>query len=57
LKANPVTGAVELFRAAIGAADPGWQLTVLVSCCWVVVLLAIAAAVHRRFDRLFVDPL
>jgi homopolymeric O-antigen transport system permease protein len=57
LDINPVTGVVELFRAAIGAADPGWELSVGICCVWVAVLLTVAATVHRRLDRVFVDPL
>jgi ABC-type polysaccharide/polyol phosphate export permease len=57
LKVNPVTGVVEVFRAAIGAADPGWEASVGITCIWIVVLLSVAAVVHRRLDRVFVDPL
>jgi lipopolysaccharide transport system permease protein len=57
LEINPATGVVELFRASIGGADKGWPTTVLVSLAWLVGLLTIAVALHRRFDRLFVDPL
>jgi ABC-type polysaccharide/polyol phosphate export permease len=57
LAINPVTGVVELFRAGIGAADAGWQLSVGICCAWVAVLLTVAAALHRRLDRVFVDPL
>jgi homopolymeric O-antigen transport system permease protein len=57
IELNPATGCVELFRAALGAADAGWHTTVLTSLVWTVVLLMAAAVLHRRFDRLFVDPL
>ena len=57
IELNPVTGCVELFRASIGAGDPGWPGTVGVTCIWVAALLTIAVAVHRRFDRLVIDPL
>jgi ABC-type polysaccharide/polyol phosphate export permease len=57
LQINPVTGVVELFRAAVGAADHGWESTVAITCCWVAVLLIVAAVAHRRLDRVFIDPL
>jgi lipopolysaccharide transport system permease protein len=57
LEINPVTGVVELFRAAIGAPDPGWELSVGICCAWVAVFLTVAATLHRRLDRVFVDPL
>lgn len=57
LRANPMTGPVELFRAATGNADPHWMIAVWWSVGWTVVLLAIAAVVHRRFNRVFVDLL
>jgi ABC-type polysaccharide/polyol phosphate export permease len=57
IEANPATGGVEMFRAAIGGADPGWPTTVIASVAFLVVLLFLAAVIHRRFDRLFVDPL
>jgi ABC-type polysaccharide/polyol phosphate export permease len=57
IEANPVTGCVELYRASVGAADPRWHASVLISLAWVAGLLAAASVIHRRFDRLFVDPL
>jgi ABC-type polysaccharide/polyol phosphate export permease len=57
IEANPASGGVEMFRAAVGSADAGWPTTVIASVSFLVVLLFVAAVVHRRLDRLFVDPL
>jgi ABC-type polysaccharide/polyol phosphate export permease len=47
---------VELFHSgATGSALPGRSLAV--SLVFTIVLLAAAAASHRRYDRLFVDLL
>jgi ABC-type polysaccharide/polyol phosphate export permease len=55
--ANPVTGVVELLRAATAGVDPRWGWTVLISLGWSGVLLAAGAALHRRYNRLFTDLL
>ena len=55
--ANPVTGVVELLRAATAGADPHWGWTVLISAGWSVALLAAGAALHRRYNRVFTDLL
>ena len=57
VRANPVTGVVELFRAATTGADPGWGLCAGISCAWVLALTVVAVEVHRRYDRLFTDLL
>lgn len=57
IRINPVTGVVELFRAATVGADPRWLSTVGVSCAWAVVVGTVAIGVHRRFDRVFSDLL
>jgi ABC-type polysaccharide/polyol phosphate export permease len=57
VRANPMTGVVELFRAATTTGDPGWEATVAVSVAWVVVTLAAALLVHRRYNRVFSDLL
>jgi ABC-type polysaccharide/polyol phosphate export permease len=57
IRANPVTGVVELFRAATVGADDGWLLSVAVAVAWALVLWSIALALHARFNRVFVDLL
>lgn len=57
LDANPMTGVVDLFHAAtVGYGGPS-ELTVVVSVAWAIGLLAVATAVHCRFDRVFADLL
>jgi lipopolysaccharide transport system permease protein len=53
----PTTGMVEIFRAGSVGADPGWLWSVAYTCGWSVGLLAVAALLYRRFDRVFVDLL
>jgi len=55
--ANPAVGMVQLFRASIGAATPGWETALWWSLGWVVVLFGIAALLFRRYDRVCVDLL
>jgi lipopolysaccharide transport system permease protein len=55
--ANPLTGIVEFFRAATIGADPGWEVTAVVSCVWVVVLTAAALVLYSRQERNFCDLL
>ncbi|HET6793747.1 MAG TPA: ABC transporter permease [Acidimicrobiales bacterium] len=57
LLANPLTGVVELFRAATVGAAPGLGASVAVSCGWAVGLLVVAARLHRRHNRVFSDLL
>ena len=57
IRLNPVTGVVELFRAATVGADPGWLGTVGITCVWIVVVGVIATALQHRFDRVFSDLL
>jgi lipopolysaccharide transport system permease protein len=57
VEANPVTGVVELLRAATAGVDPHWGWTVVISIGWSAVLLVGAAALHRRYNRLFTDLL
>ena len=55
---NPATGMILLFRAAVvPGADPGWAVTLWWPFVWTAVLLVVAAALYRRFDRVFVDLL
>ena len=55
IKANPVTGVVEMFRAATTGADQHWPLTVAYTAMWTVGLVVLALAMHRRHDRVFAD--
>ena len=57
LRLNPVTGLVELYRAAFGAADSGWGVSVAWTAGWTVVLYLIAIVLYRRFDRVCADLL
>jgi len=57
IRANPMTGVAELFRAAVTGGDPGWGSTVVVTTAWVVVTLVAALLVHRRYNRVFSDLL
>ena len=57
VEANPVTGAVEMVRAATIRAEPGWGTSVVWTLAWTAVLLALAALVHRRHDRVMSDLL
>ena len=42
--------------ATLGA-DPGWLPAVWWSLGWTAALLVVALALHRRYDRVFVDLL
>ena len=55
--ANPVTGVVELLRAATAGVDPRWGWTVAISVGWTIGLLAVGTVLHRRYNRLFTDLL
>jgi ABC-type polysaccharide/polyol phosphate export permease len=57
LLVNPVTGVVEMFRAATAGADPGWEVAVVSTLVAIVVLGGAALLLHRRRDRLFTDLL
>ena len=57
IKANPATGVIELFRAATVGADPGWGVTVVVTCAWILVVGVAAMLISARFDRVFSDRL
>jgi ABC-type polysaccharide/polyol phosphate export permease len=57
---NPATGVIEGFRAAFihqPASSPGASTAIIVSCCWALGLLVVAAVLHSRFDRNFADLL
>jgi ABC-type polysaccharide/polyol phosphate export permease len=57
LRINPVTGVVEMFRAATVGADPNWVTTLWWTLGWTAGLLIIAVLLHRRFNRVFADLL
>lgn len=57
IEANPMTGVVELFRAATVGADNGWGVSLLWTGGWCLALLVAGVLLHRRFDRVFVDLL
>jgi ABC-type polysaccharide/polyol phosphate export permease len=57
VKLNPMTGVVELFRAATVGADPGWGPTVAITGAWTCACLVGALVLHRRYDRVFADLL
>jgi lipopolysaccharide transport system permease protein len=57
VRANPMTGVVELYRFATVGADPRWGVAVGITCVWTVGLVALAAELYARFDRVFADLL
>lgn len=58
LLANPATGIVTLFRAAVtDTATDGIGPAVVATGCWTVVLAIAAVLYHARRDRVFVDLL
>jgi ABC-type polysaccharide/polyol phosphate export permease len=48
---------IELFRKATVGVGPAWSEAVLFSLCWSLGLIVLAAILHRRYDRVFVDLL
>jgi ABC-type polysaccharide/polyol phosphate export permease len=57
VRMNPVTGVVEMFRAATVGADPHWVSALWWTFAWIVGLLIVATLLHRRFNRVFADLL
>jgi lipopolysaccharide transport system permease protein len=57
IEANPVTGIVECFHAATVGADSGWAISLVATGAWTVALAVVGLALHRRYDRVFVDLL
>lgn len=57
LEINPAVGMIQLFRASIGAATPGWEGSLWWSCGWAAALLVAATFLYRRYDRICVDLL
>jgi ABC-type polysaccharide/polyol phosphate export permease len=56
VEANPVSGCVELFHAAVLGITPS-MTAVLYTVAWTVLLLVLATLLHCRFDRTFADLL
>jgi len=54
---NPMTGVIELYRAATVGADAHYWIAVAVSLAWTGVFAATAAQLYARFDRVFADLL
>lgn len=57
VRALPVAGPVELFRAAVGAADPLMWRAVAASAVWALVTGAAGFLLHCRRDRVLTDLL
>lgn len=57
LRANPMTGIAQLFRASVTGEETGIGPSVLITVAWVVVAATAAALVHRRYNRVFSDLL
>lgn len=57
LEVNPITGIVELLRAATVGADPGWLDTLWWTGGWTLVALVGAVLFHARYDRVMSDLL
>lgn len=57
IRANPATGVVEAWRAAIIGLNPDWLQAVWWTVGWTGVLLVAAAILYRRYDRTFIDLL
>lgn len=55
--ANPVTGVVELVRAATIGAEAGTDVALVALAGWLVVLGAVSLGLYRRYDRVFADLL
>jgi lipopolysaccharide transport system permease protein len=53
--ANPMTGVVELFRAAVVGAESGWTAAEPALAIWIVGALVVSLVLHRRFNRVFSD--
>jgi ABC-type polysaccharide/polyol phosphate export permease len=57
LAANPVTGVVLLFRAALLGRDRYFLTSIVWSLAWTLALLLFGLLIHRRYDRVFSDLL
>jgi lipopolysaccharide transport system permease protein len=57
IEANPMTGVVELFRAATVGTDPGWVDSLWWTAGWTVAAGIAALLFHMRHDRVMCDLL
>lgn len=55
--ANPVTGVVELVRAATIGAEEGTGIALVALTAWLLVLGVVSIGLYRRYDRVFADLL
>lgn len=56
LQINPAVGMLKMFRASLGVGGD-WVRPAWITVGWIVSLLVLAAMLHRRYDRVFVDLL
>ena len=54
---NPLTGVVEVYRAATVGADSHWGVSLIFTFVWLVLLTWGALWAHTRYDRVFADLL
>jgi ABC-type polysaccharide/polyol phosphate export permease len=57
IEVNPMTGIVQLVRAATVGAEPGWAGALWWSAAWTVAAIVGALAFHARYDRVMSDLL
>lgn len=57
VRLNPMTGVIELYRAATVGADANYGIAVAISIAWTVVIGVVATRMYARFDRVFADLL
>jgi lipopolysaccharide transport system permease protein len=57
VRINPMTGIIELYRAATVGADANYGLAVAISVAWTLVVGFAATRIDARFDRVFADLL
>jgi lipopolysaccharide transport system permease protein len=57
VKVNPISGVIELYRAATVGADAHYGVAVAITGAWIVVLAGASMWLYSRFDRVFADLL
>jgi len=57
VRLNPMTGVIELYRAATVGADAHYGIAVAISVAWTLVIGATATRMYANFDRVFADLL